>query len=91
MDALINAFKSLGNLLELDSDVITLRNGRGGQFILIEPDWIDGPAITRILAIAREGELAVSLTREGMRIEEHDSSTVLGVESVKQVLREKHE
>ena len=91
MESLINIFKRLHDLEGLEHEIIALCAGKVDPHIIIEPDWIDGPTIAQVLALAREGEIAVSLTREGLRLEEHDSATVLGVEAVKQVLREDQE
>jgi hypothetical protein len=85
---LLDAYVALVDCESLEGSHVSIdRDPRGNEYVSIAPDWIDGAGLRVVLTMAHELELAVALTKDGLRLERHMSETVSGVEAVKRVLR----
>lgn len=73
-----------------DSHVSLDRDTRANEYVQIQPGWIDGAGLSFVVALARELELSLALdgSSDTLRLEEHSSDVVQGVEVVRAVLRE---
>lgn len=67
------------------------RDGRGEMTVNIAPDWLDAVALAFLVATARELELSLAMTKDGIRLDEQTGDTVRGVQAVKDVLRAERE
>jgi hypothetical protein len=89
MSELIGAYERLRQRDDLLGSHLSIdRDSAGEEYVQIAPDWIEGPVLLDILKIAREFELVVTLTKNGLRIDHPTNETVQSVEQVKRVLAE---
>lgn len=63
------------------------RDRQGEEYVAVSPNWIDVGGLRLAAQLAATHDLALSLTRDGLRFESHGSATVRGVDRVKGVLR----
>jgi hypothetical protein len=88
-DPLIDVYLRLRADDRLDGSHVSIdRDRRGEETVTIAPDWVEGPVLAGILEIARECEVEVALTGDGLRLAAHTNATSRGVSDVKRVLRE---
>lgn len=86
--ALCEAFERIVSSDLFDGSHVSLDcDRRGGLSVNIAPDWLCSPALRALTDLARDLELSVALTEDGVRIESHSSETVRGVDAVKETLR----
>lgn len=67
------------------------RDRKGDESLNVVPDWIDAAGLAFVLDVGRELELAVSLTKEGLRLASQAHPLNLGVRHVRRVLAEDDE
>ena len=79
-DELIGSEAFDGSHVSLDRDT------RGEEYLSVAPDWIDANGLRLATDLAAEYELALALTKDGLRFDLHTGATVRGVEDVKRVL-----
>jgi hypothetical protein len=80
-------YERLVALEGLDGSHVSVdRDMHGEESVNVSPDWIEGAALAEVLALAREAEVEVALTKSGLRLASHTSPTSLGVKRVKDVL-----
>jgi hypothetical protein len=92
MSELFDAYQRISGSESFGSSHVSLDRDRSGEeYVSITPNWIDGAGLGFLVALARELELSLALTADGLRLDRHDSGTVRGVENVKRVLRDESE
>jgi len=90
--ALQQAFDRLTASTAFDGSHVSLdRTGRGELTVNVAPDWLGLDALAFVVALARELELSVALTSDGLRLDEWDGETPRGVQAVKDVLAAERE
>lgn len=90
--ALREAFDRLVANDAFDGSHVSLDRDRMGELtVTIAPDWLGGDALAFVVALGRELELAVALTKDGLRLDEWSGDTVRGVQAVKDVLAAERE
>lgn len=62
------------------------RDRRGNESVNIVPDWIEAKPLAHILEVARELELDVALTGDGLRLAAFTDGLTRGVADVKRTL-----
>lgn len=60
----------------------------GGETVNVTHDWIEGPTLAFVLSVARELELELVVSRDGLRLAEHDDEFSERVRGVKQRIAE---
>jgi hypothetical protein len=85
--SLVAVFNRIAANEAFDGSHVSLdREHRGEMTVNIAPNWLDNAALSFLVTLAREMELSLALTKDGIRLDEQTGHTVRGVQAVKDVL-----
>jgi hypothetical protein len=71
-----------------DGSHVSIDRSRHGELVQVLPDWVGQDGLRLALDLARELELALTLTKDGLRLEPHTGDFLQRVEAVKQAIRD---
>ena len=86
------AFERIINHDAFNGSHVSIDRDRRGEIVVnIEPDWIGLDGLAFLVGLVRVLELSLSLTKDGLRLDEWDGDMVRRVQSVKDVLAAERE